>query len=90
MLPVCPAAACGASQSGRRIVTGAASLRRSAAIQTAGLLGDQFIALEPGADEKFLDSGATIAFTTNALSIESLISKFVASSDSGDGEKKKK
>ncbi|HBZ72437.1 MAG TPA: outer membrane lipid asymmetry maintenance protein MlaD [Deltaproteobacteria bacterium] len=62
----------------------------SAAIQTAGLLGDQFIALEPGADEKFLTSGTTIAFTTNALSIESLISKFVASSDSGEGEKKKK
>jgi len=62
----------------------------SAAIQTAGLLGDQFIALEPGADENFLESGEVIAFTTNALSIESLISKFVASSDSGDGEKKKK
>ncbi|HKE10673.1 MAG TPA: outer membrane lipid asymmetry maintenance protein MlaD [Myxococcota bacterium] len=62
----------------------------SAAIQTAGLLGDQFIALEPGADDKFLQSGEVIAFTTNALSIESLISKFVASSDSGEGEKKKK
>src|SRR5208337_2864329 len=29
----------------------------SAAIQTAGLLGDQYIALEPGADEKLLEPG---------------------------------
>jgi phospholipid/cholesterol/gamma-HCH transport system substrate-binding protein len=60
----------------------------SAAIQTAGLLGDQYVALEPGADDRLLESEATIAFTTNALSIESLVSKFVAS-DNGGGEKKK-
>ncbi|HBZ72420.1 MAG TPA: outer membrane lipid asymmetry maintenance protein MlaD [Deltaproteobacteria bacterium] len=62
----------------------------SAAIQTAGLLGDQFVDLEPGADDRFLKSGDVIAFTTNALSIESLISKFVTSSDSGIGEKNRK
>jgi len=40
-------------------------------------------------DEK-LKLGATSAFTTNALSTERLISKFLASFDSGEGEKKKK
>src|SRR5208337_5536828 len=55
----------------------------SAAIQTAGLLGDQFIALEPGADENFLESGEVIAFTTNALSIESaFVVKAMTSPDS--------
>ena len=59
----------------------------TASIVTSGLLGDQFIALEPGAEEKMLEDGGTIAFTNSAISIESLISKFVASD--GGGEKKK-
>lgn len=47
------------------------------AIRTAGLLGDQFIALEPGAEDGVLESGEEISFTENALSIERLIGKFV-------------
>lgn len=58
----------------------------TASIRTAGLLGDQFIALEPGASEEDLKPGATIAFTQNALSIESLISKFATNLGNG-GEK---
>ncbi len=61
----------------------------TASIRTSGLLGDQFVALDPGAEEKMLVSGSTIAFTNGAISIESLISKFVASSDGGGGEPKK-
>ena len=49
----------------------------SVAIRTAGLLGDQFIALEPGAEEDLLTDGEEIAFTENALSIERLVGKFV-------------
>ena len=49
----------------------------SAAIRTAGLLGDQFIALEPGAEEELLVAGDELSFTENALSIERLIGKFV-------------
>lgn len=60
----------------------------TASIRTSGLLGDQFIALDPGAEEKMLATGGSIAFTNGAISIESLISKFVASSDGG-GEQKK-
>ena len=49
----------------------------SAGIRTAGLLGDQFIALEPGAEEELLVSGEEIAYTESALSIERLIGRFV-------------
>jgi phospholipid/cholesterol/gamma-HCH transport system substrate-binding protein len=58
----------------------------TAAIRTSGLLGDQFIALEPGASEQDLTPGATISFTQNALSIESLIAKFATGL--GDGGQK--
>ena len=49
----------------------------SAGIRTEGLLGDQFIALEPGGDDALLRSGEEIAYTENALSIERLIGRFV-------------
>lgn len=52
----------------------------SVAIRTAGLLGDQFIALEPGAEEALLKNGDAFSFTENALSIERLIGKFVNNS----------
>lgn len=49
----------------------------SAAIRTAGLLGDQFVALEPGGADENLKSGEEIAYTESAISIERLIGKFV-------------
>jgi phospholipid/cholesterol/gamma-HCH transport system substrate-binding protein len=52
----------------------------SAGIRTSGLLGDQFIALEPGAEETMLAAGEEIAMTESALSIERLIGKFVQNS----------
>ena len=52
----------------------------SVAIRTAGVLGDQFLAMEPGADEELLKPGEEIAFTEDALSLERLIGKFVANS----------
>jgi phospholipid/cholesterol/gamma-HCH transport system substrate-binding protein len=48
-----------------------------AAIRTSGLLGDQFVALEPGGEDALLAPGEEIAFTENALSLERLIGKFV-------------
>ncbi len=57
-----------------------------AAIRTSGLLGDQFIRLEPGGSDVLLVSGDEIAFTQNALALESLIDRFVTDFDSGDGE----
>lgn len=49
----------------------------SAAIHTEGLLGDQFVALEPGGEDKLLEDGEEIEFTESALSVERLIGKFV-------------
>ena len=55
-----------------------------ASILTSGLLGDQFVALEPGSSEDMLQPGDQIAYTESAVSIERLIGKFVQ--DSGLGE----
>jgi phospholipid/cholesterol/gamma-HCH transport system substrate-binding protein len=49
----------------------------SARILTAGLLGDQYIGLEPGGDEKNLASGDIIGQTQSAVVLESLISQFL-------------
>ena len=57
-----------------------------AAIRTAGLLGDQFVRLEPGGSDVLLASGDTIGFTQNALAIESLIDRFVTDMGSNDSK----
>ena len=49
----------------------------SAGIRTSGLLGDQFIALEPGAEEDLLQPGDEIAFTESAMILERLIGQMV-------------
>jgi phospholipid/cholesterol/gamma-HCH transport system substrate-binding protein len=59
----------------------------SAAIMTQGVLGNQFIALEPGAEEEFLRSGEDVAFTESAVLLERLIGKFV--NNAGLDEEKK-
>ena len=49
----------------------------SAAIMTAGLLGEKFVALEPGGADEMLESGDEIGRTVSALSIENLVGKFI-------------
>lgn len=49
----------------------------SASIYTAGLLGEQYIALEPGAEEEVLKSGDTIYHTQSALVLENIIGDFM-------------
>jgi phospholipid/cholesterol/gamma-HCH transport system substrate-binding protein len=51
----------------------------SARILTSGLLGDQYIGLEPGAEEKSFTAGDTIKQTQSAVVLESLISQFLFS-----------
>lgn len=58
----------------------------TAAIRTAGLLGDQYVALEPGASETNFEPGDTVAFTVSALSIETLISRFATGLGGSEGE----
>jgi phospholipid/cholesterol/gamma-HCH transport system substrate-binding protein len=49
----------------------------AAKILTSGLLGDQYIGLEPGGDDKNLAAGETIAQTQSAVVLESLIGQFL-------------
>ena len=57
----------------------------SAKILTSGLLGEQYIGLEPGADEKNLASGDIIRQTQSAVVLENLIGQFINSKASDMG-----
>lgn len=59
-------------------------LDTSASIYTAGLLGEQYIGLEPGAEEDYLGNGDEITLTQSAVVLERLISQVVFSR-SGQG-----
>ena len=50
-----------------------------AGILTAGLLGEQYIGLNPGGDEEILKEGDAILFTQWALVLENLIGQFLVS-----------
>jgi phospholipid/cholesterol/gamma-HCH transport system substrate-binding protein len=56
-----------------------------ASILTAGLLGSQYIGLQAGGSEFFLEDGSEIQFTQSAIVIENLISKYLFNSG-GDSE----
>lgn len=51
----------------------------SASIMTAGLLGEQFVGLEPGGDEEYLTQGAEIELTQSALVLEQIIGQLLYS-----------
>ena len=51
----------------------------SAKILTSGLLGDQYIGLEPGGADQNLKPGDTIKMTQSAVVLENLISQFLYS-----------
>ena len=63
-------------------------------ILTSGLLGEQYLGLEPGAADKNLVAGDTISSTQSAVVLENLISQFLYSkaAEGGDaqGSKDKK
>ncbi|MDA1106924.1 MAG: outer membrane lipid asymmetry maintenance protein MlaD [Proteobacteria bacterium] len=50
-----------------------------ASVLTAGLLGEQYIALEPGGDVKALKAGDEIKLTQPALILEKIIGQFLFS-----------
>ena len=49
----------------------------SAKILTAGLLGDQYVGIEPGGNDKNLGSGDVISSTQSAVVLENLIGQFL-------------
>lgn len=52
----------------------------SISILTSGLLGEQYIGITPGGEDKMLAQGNTIQYTQSAVVLEELISKFLYSS----------
>jgi phospholipid/cholesterol/gamma-HCH transport system substrate-binding protein len=54
-------------------------------ILTSGLLGEQYIGIEPGADEKLLTAGDVINQTQSAVVLENLISQFLYSKAADSG-----
>lgn len=62
----------------------------SAKILTSGLLGEQYISIEPGGDDKNLTNGDQITMTQSAMVLENLISQFIyskATEEEKDAEK---
>ncbi len=60
-----------------------------AKIYTAGLLGEQYIGLDPGGSEEYLADGGTISLTQSALVLEEIIGQFLfskAEEGGSDGE----
>ncbi|HET6629771.1 MAG TPA: outer membrane lipid asymmetry maintenance protein MlaD [Woeseiaceae bacterium] len=55
-----------------------------AAILTSGLLGSQYIGLQPGGAESYLHDGSEIMFTQSAVVLENLISKYLFQGGSDD------
>ncbi len=51
----------------------------AASILTSGLLGEQFIGFEPGAEEEYLKQGDVIDLTQSALVLEQIIGQFLYS-----------
>ncbi len=56
-----------------------------ASILTAGLLGSQYIGLQAGGSELYLEDGSEILFTQPAIVLENIIGKFLIGG-SGDDE----
>lgn len=60
----------------------------SASILTSGLLGEVYVGLDAGGDDKKLADGDRIAITQSAVVLERLIGQFLFSKAQDDGAKK--
>ena len=58
-----------------------------ASVLTAGLLGSQYIGLQPGGSDMYLEDGSEILFTQSAVVLENLIGKFLVNNSSDDDSK---
>lgn len=55
----------------------------SASILTSGLLGEQYIGLEPGGMDSYLKNGSVVKLTQSALVLEKLIGRMLTNAASG-------
>ncbi len=60
----------------------------SARIIADGLLGSNFIALEPGGDDEMIAAGGEITFTQGSINVVDLLGRFIFSAAESGGEKK--
>jgi phospholipid/cholesterol/gamma-HCH transport system substrate-binding protein len=61
----------------------------SASILTSGLLGEQYVGLEPGGAEEYLKDGDRIKVTQSALVLEKIVGQVLFSTAARPGEEKK-
>ncbi|MFW2438009.1 MAG: outer membrane lipid asymmetry maintenance protein MlaD [Arenicellales bacterium] len=59
----------------------------SASINTQGLLGEQFVSLEPGGQQKYLNDGDRIRLTQSAVVLENLIGQLLFSNSTEGANK---
>jgi len=57
-----------------------------ASILTSGILGSQYIGLQAGGSDTYLEEGSEILFTQSAIVLENLIGKFLVKAGSSDDE----
>ena len=57
-----------------------------ASILTSGILGSQYIGLQAGGSDLYLEEGSEILFTQSAIVLENLIGKFLVNSGSSNDE----
>jgi len=55
-----------------------------ASILTSGILGSQYIGLQAGGSDMYLENGSEILFTQSAIVLENLIGKFLVNAGSKD------
>ena len=60
------------------------SIDTAASIYTAGLLGEQYVALEPGAEDELLGDGDKIRHSQSAMVLEELVGQVLVNLTSGD------
>jgi phospholipid/cholesterol/gamma-HCH transport system substrate-binding protein len=59
----------------------------NAAIETDGLLGDKYVALQPGGDEDTLKPGDRITYSQDSLAVEDLLEMIIEQAKSAHGVK---
>ena len=57
-----------------------------ASILTSGILGSQYIGLQAGGSDTFLEDGSELLFTQSAIVLENLIGKFLVNAGSKDDD----
>ena len=57
-----------------------------ASILTSGILGSQYIGLQAGGSDLYLEDGSEVLFTQSAIVLENLIGKFLVKAGGGDEE----